>query len=146
MSAALRLLTGRDRSEAELANRLKRKGFSAENIEKTVQRCRELGYLDDARYARQRARMLTGSGRAVGHRLLNELKSRGIDETTAREAIDDTLSELDQDKILIDLLERRFVGFDYRAADDRMKKRVVNYCLRRGFPLSRVLAILKEER
>ncbi len=146
MAAALRLLTGRDHSEAELAGRLRRKGFNAEDIEKTLNRCRELGYLDDGRYARQRARMLTCSGRAVGYRLFAELKHRGIDEATAREAIDDILSDLDQDQVLSDLLERRFAGFDYREADDRMKKRVVNYCLRRGFPLSRVLALLKEER
>jgi regulatory protein len=139
LATALRLLTTRDRSERELAERLRRKGFDEPDCRETVARCRELGYLDDARFARGRARQLMESGRAVGKRLLLDLQQHGIDETLARE----TLSELEQerapDTILVDLLQRRFPGFDYDQADDRERQRVIQYFLRRGFDLAVVL-------
>ena len=59
--AALRILTRRDYSQAELRQRLKDKGFEPERIEKALQRCLELGYLDDIRYALNRASSLIRS-------------------------------------------------------------------------------------
>ncbi|WP_432823341.1 regulatory protein RecX [Trichloromonas sp.] len=146
LAAALRLLTLRDRSEQDLAGRLRRKGHDEAAIAATLQRCREFGYLDDSRFARQRAKGLLASGRAVGSRLLTELKQQGIDEQTAREAAAEASAEIDPDQLLTELLQKRFADFRYAEADERQRRRVIQYFMRRGFSLSRVLAILKEER
>ncbi len=143
-ATALRLLTIRDRSEAELAERLRRKGFAEAAVAEALQRCRELGYLDNRRYAAERARFLLRSGRAVGPRILADLKSRGIAEPDARAALEEASREYSEQRILADALARRFAGFSYHQADDRERRRVVNYFQRRGFPASRVLAFLKE--
>ncbi len=146
LAAALRLLALRDRSEQDLAGRLRRKGYDEAAIAATLRRCRELGYLDDTRFARQRAKGLMTSGRAVGSRLLAELKQQGLDEQTARAAAAEAAGEIDQDQVLADLRQRRFAAFSYTEADDRQRRRVIQYFMRRGFSLSRVLALLKEER
>ena len=67
-SAALRLLTRRDYSQSDLRQRLRDKGFEQDLIEAALQRCLELGYLDDQRYALNRATSLMRQGRAVGRR------------------------------------------------------------------------------
>lgn len=146
LAAALRILTLRDHSEQDLEDRLRRKGFSAQDIAATLARCKELGYLDDRRFARQRAQSLLESGRAVGHRLVAELKQQGIDAELAQRAASSAETECDPDQVFNDLRQRRFAGFCYAEADERQRRRVIQYFLRRGFSLSRILALLKEER
>ena len=146
LPAALRLLAVRDRSEEELRRRLTRRGFAAGPIEVALGRCRELGYLDDVRFARERARALLAGGRAVGPRVLADLQAHGIDETAAREALAAAEAEIDPEKLLAELAARRFAGFDYRNADERQRRRVIHYFLRRGFSLSRVLSFFQQER
>jgi len=143
LTAALKLLSGRDHSTWELAAKLRRKGFTEADIAATLDRCRELGYLDDRRVARNRARNLMSSGRAVGARLLLELKKAGIDETRADQAVADAEAEIDRDQLLKNLLKKRFNGFVYDEADDRQRRRVVHYFLRRGFALNRILALCR---
>src|SRR5688500_7561394 len=56
MGRALNLLGYRARSEAEIRDRLKRYGYVGETIDAVVARLGELGYLDDAQFARMKAR------------------------------------------------------------------------------------------
>lgn len=144
-TAALRLLKTRERSEKELAGRLQRKGFAAEAVNAAIERCRELGYVDDGRFASGRARQLLASGRAVGPRLRRELHNAGV----AEEVVEQALAELNEDyseaELLVELLQRRYPAFDYQQADDREKRRVVNYFLRRGFALATVMDQLKQQ-
>lgn len=144
LAAALRLLARRGRSEYELAGRLRQKGFSEQTVTAVIARCRQLGYLDDSRFARERARELMRGGRAVGRRLLADLRQRGIAETTALAAIEEAGEEFGEEALLADLLQRRFPDFHWSAADDRQRQRVVNFYLRRGFSLSRVLSFFRE--
>nr|NIS40343.1 hypothetical protein [Desulfuromonadales bacterium] len=46
----------RDRSTAELAKKLRERSFGNREIESVLNRCIELGYLDDERFAATRAR------------------------------------------------------------------------------------------
>lgn len=141
LTAALRFLARRDHSESELTARLRRKGFSDAETAAALGRCRELGYLDDDRFARRRAKTLLGSGRAVGERLLAELKKYRLDEALIRDAVSEAESEIDRNRLLADLLERRFPGFSYAQADERQRRRVIGYFLRRGFPLGLILTL-----
>lgn len=145
-AVALRLLTGRDYSRAELAARLQQRGFSNEQIDGALRRCSELGYLNDERYALERARSLLRSGRAVGNRLFADLRQRGIPSDMAEEAASQAAEEFDQEALFEQLLQQRFAGFSFSLANDRDKQRVVNYFRRRGFDLTLILNRLRKER
>lgn len=146
LAAALRLLSTRDRSEGELAGHLRRKGYGEEEIAAVLGRCRELGYLDDARFARERARRMMAAGKGVGPKVLADLAAHGVSAGEARAACEEAAAENPPEDVLRNLLQRRYPGLDFAAADDRERRRVVNYLLRRGFSLPLVLSILKEER
>jgi regulatory protein len=137
--AALRILTRRDHSQAELRQRLKDKGFEQQRTEEALQRCIELGYLDDARYARNRAASLMRQGRAVGQRILLDLRQRGIDKETACQALQEARESCDEGQILASLLERRFPDFSYISAPARERRRVVTFLQRRGFDIGRIM-------
>ena len=144
-AAALRILTRRDRSETELRQKLKQLGFSLSAIETAVDKCQEYNYLNDGRYAAERARILMRTGRGVGRKILLDLRRRGIDETIAHNALQTAESEFSSAELLRDQLNRRFSTFNYTTADNRERRRVIGFFQRRGFPLEQIFTILKED-
>lgn len=132
ISAALRLLSYRPRSETELRQRLARRGAPLALVDSTIQRLRELGLVDDAAFARA---WVESRERASprGQRLLRqELRAKGVNSDASRElveGVDDaeaalrasarraaSLSGLPQAEFrrrLGDFLRRR--GFDYET-------------------------------
>lgn len=142
-AAALRLLTGRDRSEAELSAKLRQLGFSTMEIESALEKCRDYKYVDDQRYALERARALLRTGRGVGPKVLLDLRRRGIDEATATLALETATSEIETTKLLQEQLQRRFPEFNYQSADQRQRRRVISFFQRRGFPLSEIFQVIK---
>src|SRR5829696_1630676 len=87
MGRALNLLGYRARSEAEVRERLRRYGYVEETIEGVVVRLQELGYLDDAEFARLKAHQ---KARRYGPRRVSvELKKSGVGEALAREVVEE---------------------------------------------------------
>jgi regulatory protein len=140
--AALRILTRRDYSQAELRQRLSDKGFDPARIEAALKRCLELGYLDDARYALNRANSLMNQGRAVGKRVLLDLRQHGVNEETANRALEQAREACDEELLLASILERRFANFNYDSAPAKERRRVVHFLQRRGFTIDRIMAQL----
>lgn len=141
----LRMLGRRDYSIAELSQRLERKGVERGQVREMVARCLDYGYLDDARYAAQRARSLMRQGRAVGRRVMADLRQKGIDEATAESALEQARREQSDTEVLDQLLERRFPGFDFTNASEREQRRVIHFLQRRGFPLGCIFEKLTEK-
>ncbi len=142
-SAALRLLTRRDRSETELRQKLEQFGFSLAAIDAAVEKCREYNYLDDRRYATERARSLMRTGRGVGRKISLDLHRRGIDAELAQRAISIAEEEFSPSSLLQNQLQRRFPNFNYATADNRERRRVIGFFQRRGFNLDQIFSVLK---
>jgi regulatory protein len=133
------LLTGRDYSQAELRRRLLDKGFAPAGVDAALQRCLELGYLDDNRFALNRATSLMTQGRAVGQRILLDLRQRGISEDVACQALAKACEDCDESTLLRSLLQRRFPDFNYSSAPAKERRRVVHFLQRRGFAIGRIM-------
>lgn len=96
--AALRLLAARGRARAELADRLRRKGYEDELVDRTLARLTEQGYLDDVAFAeawvRDRVRLKPKGRRA----LESELRRKGVSDRDAHAAIDAVLVDEEVDE------------------------------------------------
>jgi len=133
LACALRLLTRRDRSSAELARKLRDRGIAEPLIGEVVARLLEAGYLDDRRFARAWAESAVRNGRGYGPRLRLELARRGVPDEIVAEVLADVAAEYEERETLAALLARKFAGFNPAAASDREKRRVLQYLQRRGF-------------
>jgi regulatory protein len=133
LAAALRILTRRDFSVAELTRRLKAKGISETLVEETVARLEESGYLDDRRFARHWCESAIRNGRGYGLRLRQDLARQGIPADVVADLLASLAVEYDEMETLTALLSRKFSGFDPTSASDREKRRVMQYMQRRGF-------------
>ena len=125
-----------------MRQKLTDKGFDPARIDAALQRCLELGYLDDARYALNRATSLMNQGRAVGRRILLDLRQHGVDEEVANRALQLARAACDEEQLLAALLERRFADFNYDSAPAKERRRVVHFLQRRGFTIGRIMAQL----
>jgi regulatory protein len=141
--SSLKILALRDHSEAELRRKLAGKGYEEQGIEESVARLKELGYLDDLRFARFFASSSLRNGRGYGGRLKMELARRGVDAGIVSDVLAELSAEYDERELLAQLIERRYAGFDPASASEKEKRKVVGYLQRRGFSLSAIFAVLK---
>ena len=147
METAWHLLHYRSRSSRELRLRLKQKNCSAAAIDHALERLTELGYMDDARFARDWVRTRREQGK--GPELVRaELKAKGI----APAAIADALAaykespdeELSRVKALVERKLKQMEGQPPQA----VARRIAGFLNRRGFSpetISRVLRSMRSD-
>jgi regulatory protein len=87
VEAALRLLAMSPRSEKELRERLKRRGFRTKALDAAVTRVREMGYLDDAAFARFFVETRQAATPRSRRALTFELGRKGIDRALAASSV-----------------------------------------------------------
>jgi regulatory protein len=140
--AGLKMLGRRELSEAQVRQRLARRGYEPDNVDAAVARLREERAIDDARVAEAIVRTqssVRGRGRL---RVLREVESAGIAAAIARRAVDDVFDSLDPDALLEASLAKRL---DEREpiADDAEFRRLYRYLIGQGFEADRIIAALK---
>jgi regulatory protein len=141
-TTALRLLSRRELSTAELRQRLIDRGFDTSEVEDVLSRLTGDGALDDRRAARAIARThaaVKGRGRM---RVERELVGRGIARDVAREVLDDVFEEISEGELL-----ERAVRRQLRAGPITSQpqfRRLYQRLVRLGFSSDRVLQLLKK--
>jgi regulatory protein len=133
------LLARRELSEMQLRERFRKRKFETQAIEAALESLRREGALDDRRtafaYARTSVR-LTVRGRG---RILQEIVARGIDDETAREAVDAAFADVDEAEVLSRALAKRLDGPIRDAAHLRRLHRSLR---QQGFPTSLIIPAL----
>jgi len=140
---ALRLLTVRPRSVADLRRRLRKKDYPHEQIDAAIARCRELNYINDPRTAHERTRALMRNGK-VGPRVRQQLQKEGFEAQDIEDAIGNCMDEYDEREILAEVFARRFAARNIDLHDPRQRRRIVGYLQRRGFSLNNILEHIHE--
>jgi regulatory protein len=140
--AAVRLLAARGRSSQEIVTRLRRKGMAKDAIAHAVGRLEAEGLLEDSAFAREyaRARASRGYGRV---RILAELAARGVDRHVAELAVAEVGEddEAERRARLLALAEKRAGQLETQERGVA-RRRLVQFLLRRGYPLGEVLDVV----
>lgn len=128
-SAALRLLTVRDRSRRELNERLTRT-YPSDDVKETLDYLSDIGYLDDLRYAQGHV-AYRNRHRPSGNYLLRlELGSKGIKD----EYIDQVLNSPEEEYNLAFALAKQRMGSLSKLDAVVRVRRLYSLLQRRGFP------------
>jgi regulatory protein len=143
MDSALRILSRRDHTCRELALKLRRKGFGRVPVDHVIARCRDLGYLDDARTAG----ILAGHLAAKGYgplRIRQVLGQKGLDDVLVGRAVAaciDDISQADQARRMLD--KRRY---HLNREPDPVKRRhkAFRYLAGRGFSADIIRGVIDD--
>lgn len=139
---ALLLLGYRGRSEKELRDRLKRKGFCEEDIEKTVAWMINAGFINDRSLADELKRQ------ALSNKLLGFsgarrfMQQRGL----ARDTIDEAL-EYDEDtefRNIRRLIEKKAKSLE-KYPEPKRTKNLTDFLLRRGYSMNVIRKAIKNK-
>jgi len=137
MDAAVYYLSYRPRSENEVRQRLRRRGFDSKTIEEVVTKLKERSLIDDIAFSEYwRNNRLSFSPRSA--RLINlELRQKGIAAETANEA---TGNINDENSVYEAGLRKahRLTALDY----DDFRSRLYDYQVRRGFSYEKIKRVV----
>ncbi|HEX5753444.1 MAG TPA: regulatory protein RecX [Archangium sp.] len=131
--ACLRLLAVRARSRHELLTALERKGFSEPVREAALEQVVGWGYLDDERFARDRAAVLLQRGRYGPQAVQQRLEAHGLSREAASEAVAEARGavEFDAEATARQVLAQR--GLSGRQLGPKEHARAGRLLFSRGF-------------
>jgi regulatory protein len=137
---SLKLLSIRGRSEKELRDRLKRKGFDGDTVDKSVAQLRDGKYIDDKALASQlisyAVRTKTLGVRGTRYFLLK----RGIPEEVVNDADFDTIDERSGAERVIQKKIEYYKGLPR----EKVHRRLYGVLKRRGYSTQTIREVLKE--
>ena len=143
LGRALNLISYKQRTESELRRRLSEKAES-DVVEEAIERLKERGLVDDAKYAHEWADSRTRRSPRGSRMIVRELVSKGVDPPLAESSVE----ELDDDASARDAASRfarRLADADYES----FHRRLWGHLQRRGYGAGvarRAIARLWKER
>lgn len=143
---ALTMLSRRELSEAQIRARLARREFEDDDIEAAVERLRQDGTLNDRRVALAAARLESSVRHRGRSRVIQKLRSLGIDGDIAESAVNEVFEEVDEGALLDRALERRLRGQDPKDLDDKGRARIVRGLAAQGFAFDAIMKRLRPAR
>ncbi len=134
---ALWLISYRDHSKKELADKIKRT-CDEESAEKAVERMEELGLVNDEVYAKRYAKKLLFTKHMSKRAAVYELVKKGIDKELAQEILEDIqIDEYEQIRAVID---KKYPGIN----DEKIRRRAVAALQRLGFGWDEIKSVIEE--
>jgi regulatory protein len=125
---ALELLVRREHSRHELKRKLADRGAESGQAEEAIDRLVDIGYQDDARFARSLARTRAAAGHGP-QRIRAELGTHALTSEQIADALD--ACEADWPTAARELVARRYPGA--KLADPKQRRKAIEFLLRRGF-------------
>ncbi|MDR1138706.1 MAG: RecX family transcriptional regulator [Clostridiales bacterium] len=126
---AVKYLSIRLRSELEMRQYLRDKGFLPLTIEYCIAKLCEYKYIDDEAFAK--CYVESKSNKSGIRKLEYELRQLGVDQST----ISECLAQVDAKEPLTKLVRKMYKG-------DRRK--IIDYCLSRGFEYSDIKSVVED--
>ncbi len=137
--AALRLLTRREYTTAEITAKLIDRGCSTEDATSVVEGLVKDRLLDDRRAAGAHVRTALRVKARGRHRIARELESRGVDKTLTRELLGDVTPQ-DEDAAIRRILVARRAPAN---PDVAQRRKLFQHLLRRGFSTDAIARVLR---
>jgi regulatory protein len=133
MTAALRMLVARARSENQLREKLLAKEWlDASLIDECIARLKELGYVNDRSYAYNYA-LSRLQGRAIGrNRLGRELAEKKVPREIIEQTLEAVFEEVAEDDLIEKAIEKH-IRLHGAPHDPKSAKRIFAHLMRRGF-------------
>lgn len=143
---ALKALAGRAHSIGELREKLRRRAERAADVDETLARLKDLGYLDDRRFAESFAASRLSNEKFGKTRVIQDLRQRRVAPSLAEGAVRKVYSEVDEQALIDDWIRRKYrsAGRDSLFQEDKDLAAAYRRLLRAGFRSGEIVRALKK--
>jgi regulatory protein len=142
---AVRVLGARAHSTGELTVKLRNRAARSEDVEAVLSRLKDVGYLNDRRFAESFASTRLQDQRLGRMRVLRDLRARRVAPAVAEQTVNRVYAGVDEDELINDYLRRK-LRIDERPhllAQDKALASAFRRLLRAGFSRGGSLRALK---
>ncbi len=131
MITALRSLSAGDKSEHDLTDKLRQKGYPENCIRETLAQLKQQGFLNDQSFAHKLSERILQGKRAGTHRLAFELKKRHIPEAIRKNVLS-AVDPAEQKRQAEEIATLKVASF--RDSDPRvLRKKLYDFLIRKGY-------------
>lgn len=141
-AAALRMLARRAYSVAELRRTLQKKFGATEEVREAVARLRELGYLNDRKFAEHYASSLVENRSFGRFRIRRELKAKLVDYRHIDPALEQAFQDTDERELLARTLEKKLRTLRLPLTASKLAS-LCQSLMRRGFRASDIIKAVR---
>jgi regulatory protein len=143
---AVRALADRACSSDELRFKLRRRAARISDIEPVISRLKELGYLDDKRFAEMYTSMRLENDGFGRTRVLNDLRGRRVAKKLAEEAVSRAFGDRNEPEMVNAFIERRMpaIAAGGHTSDGRKLAAAYRKLRRAGFSSGAILTVLRK--
>ncbi|WCF11663.1 RecX family transcriptional regulator (plasmid) [Paenibacillus thiaminolyticus] len=131
--SAVTLLSYRLRSEKELINRLRQKGFEENRIAKTIAKLKSYGYINDESFARSLAKDKQNIKKLGFRGVKYELKQKGVNQDIIQEIENDLYDEERELEQAIFLCEKKLRVLGENLESPKIKQKMLQFLIRKGY-------------
>ncbi len=136
------MLARRPYSVAELRRALAKKFADATSVREVIARLRELGYLDDRKFAALYASSLARNRAFGSYRIRRELKAKLVDYRVIEPAVRQTFQETDERALLERVLEKKVHSLRLPLTPSRLSS-LCHSLMRRGFAVDAIMKAVR---
>jgi regulatory protein len=143
---ALRVLGGRAHSAGELREKLRGKAEHAADIDPTIARLKEYGYLNDRKFAESFAAARLENDGLGKTRVLADLSRRRVAPAVAQQSVGKVYENVAEEALAEDFVRRKFrlAPRENLFQDDKQMASAYRRLVRAGFRSATVIAVLKK--
>jgi regulatory protein len=143
LAAALRILSVRDHSVAELTRKLARRGHAPEVLDAVIQECLRLRYLDDGHATQQAIDSLKRKGCGM-RRVRSELARRGLDGDDTKQRVREAFDPLEERALALGVARKKWKTLQGEPDPRKRVQRLQRFLHARGFSESDILAACED--
>jgi regulatory protein len=142
---SVKYLAQRACASEELRTRLRRRAANARDIDAVIARLKEVGYLDDQKFAETYASSRAGNEGFGRLRVLSDLRSRRIAPSTAEKAVAEVFEGKEEADLIDAYIERRMPSLQIQGLieDQRELAKAYRRLRRAGFSSAGVMSALR---
>ena len=142
---ALKCLTVRAHSTGDLREKLRRRAERVEDIDETLSRLKQSGYLDDKRYAESFATSRLSGEKFGRTRVIHDLRQRRVAPALAEKTVEKVYQDVDEVALIEDWIRRKYrmAAREGLFADQKDLAAAYRRMLRAGFRTGEILKVLK---
>jgi regulatory protein len=142
---ALKVLGGRAYSTGELREKLRRRAEQAEDVDVVLVRLKEIGYLDDKRYAESYAASRLSGEKFGRGRVIHDLRQHRVAPPLAESTVEKVYRDVDEVALIEEWIRRKYRTAEREGlfGDQKDLGKAYRRLVHAGFRSGEILKVLK---